>query len=224
MDYIIYKITNTVNGKSYIGFSSKTLKQRWRKHRHDAKTGRKTYLCNAIRKYGHRKFKKEILFETKILELAKSVMEEKFIKEHQTYWLHGIEYNMTMGGDGTLGHKHSRETREKMSKSHTGKKHTEITKKKLSKQRKGEGNPNYGRIFSKEYRSKIGSAVSGSKNGRAKRFLVTLPSGEQVKIEDRKGFCEQHNLKYNSVCSATRRGSPYQGYTFSEIKDAKFPH
>lgn len=224
MEYIIYKITNTVNTKSYVGFTSKTLKQRWRKHRHDAKTGRKTYLCNAIRKYGHQNFEKEVLFKTENEELAKSVMEEKCIKEHQTHWSHGSGYNMTMGGDGTLGHKHSEETRKKMSKSHTGKTHTEATKKKLSEQRKGEGNPNYGKTFSEEYRKKISAVTKGGKNPRAKKFTVTFPDGKVLQIDDRRGFCEAHDLKYFSVCSAVKRGSPYKGYFFEEIKDSKSRH
>jgi len=53
--------------------------------------------------------------------------------------------NMTDGGDGTIGQIVSKETRSKMSKSHTGKKLKEETRLKLSVIRKGDGNGMFGK-------------------------------------------------------------------------------
>ena len=50
----IYKITNVLNGKMYIGKTSSTIEERWKEHRHDATRKSKEYrpLYSAIQKYG----------------------------------------------------------------------------------------------------------------------------------------------------------------------------
>jgi len=219
MRFIIYQIQNKINDKKYIGFSSKSLEERWNKHCCDAKNGRKTYLCNAIRKHGKENFAIEVLHCCENLNITRDILEELYINKIGSHYLKGFGYNMTFGGEGTMGHKHSEETKKKMSKSHTGKKHSEDTKQKISDQKTGCGNPNFGRVFSKEHREKIGLAGKGSKNPRAKQYHVTTPAGETLTIADRMGFCEQHGLKYFSVTSSIRRGHSYRGYTFTEIKN-----
>lgn len=219
MKYIIYQIQNKINNKNYIGFSSKSVEKRWSKHCVDAKNGRNTYLCNAIRKYGTENFDTKIIHCCDNLDLAKNFLEQHYIKNLKSYYLDGNGYNMTLGGEGTIGHKHSNETKIKMSKSHTGRKHSDETKLKLSLQRTGVGNPNYGRDFSQEHKEKLGLASKGALNPRAKKFHVTLPDGKCITIDDRKGFCEQNNLKYFSVVSSIKRNTSYQGYTFKEITE-----
>jgi hypothetical protein len=54
--------------------------------------------------------------------------------------------NLTEGGDGSWGHKQSKETREKRSKSLTGIKRDEQHREKTSKARKGKGNGMYGKV------------------------------------------------------------------------------
>ena len=221
MKYIIYKLINIINGKSYIGFSSKNIEARWDKHCRDALMGRPTFLCNAIRKYGIDAFKREVILQTDSLIEARDKAETQFIQEYNTHWEGGQGYNMTLGGEGTMGHKHSKETREKMSKSHTGKKHTEFTKQKLSEQRKGKGNPNYGRDFSKEHRNKLSKSSKGANNPRAKTFLVTTPTGQEILVPDRSKFCLEQELNYFSVAASIRRGRPYKGYLFKECPKEK---
>ncbi len=100
---LIYKITNTVNGKVYIGKTSNTLEQRWGGHlrgvRKTAMAGLKLY--RAIRKYGPEVFTVEALYYAKTEEEL-SRMETFFIVLHQS---HKSEngYNMTMGGEGRTG-------------------------------------------------------------------------------------------------------------------------
>lgn len=53
---VIYKITNKINGKIYIGQTIVSLNQRWSKHKFDAKKGSKTAIHNALRKYGFNNF------------------------------------------------------------------------------------------------------------------------------------------------------------------------
>ena len=114
----IYKITNTVTGKAYIGFTSRTLEQRSREHFNSARAGVKNYFYNSIRKHGADKFKGEILFSSPDSEYCLNEMEKKYIAEHGTFGPGG--YNMTSGGEGTLGLVHTEETKSKMSKSKIG--------------------------------------------------------------------------------------------------------
>lgn len=63
----IYKITNTVNNKKYIG-QSVNIMDRWREHRKRANNGT-AYLYQAMRKYDISNFVFEILEECLVEEL-----------------------------------------------------------------------------------------------------------------------------------------------------------
>ena len=59
---IIYKITNLVNKKIYIGQTTGTLEKRFQRHKQDAISGRlDTHFARAIRKYGEENFSAEII-------------------------------------------------------------------------------------------------------------------------------------------------------------------
>jgi hypothetical protein len=53
---LIYKATNKINNKSYIGQTTETLDIRIRRHLYSIKTRRNYYFCNALRKYGKENF------------------------------------------------------------------------------------------------------------------------------------------------------------------------
>ncbi len=92
---VIYKITNLINGKSYVGQTSRTLKERFIEH---AKA--KTHLGNAIRKYGRKNFSVEVIEECTTPEQ---------LNEREIFWIahfnckHPNGYNFTDGGEGTHG-------------------------------------------------------------------------------------------------------------------------
>lgn len=108
--YSIYKITNTINDKVYIGFS-KDFATRVRKHKSDAKRG-KFPLHKAIQKHGWENFLVEEICCGKNKEYMLQEMEPYFIKLYNSRD-HG--YNCTMGGEGHSGFKISEETRKKRS-------------------------------------------------------------------------------------------------------------
>ena len=72
MDYIIYKLTNKINNKFYIGITSETLNHRWKGHCRKARFGSTSNLHQAIRKYGEENWSKEILFELIVFNVMKS--------------------------------------------------------------------------------------------------------------------------------------------------------
>lgn len=93
--WIIYKLTSPSN-KSYIGYTKRTLEERFQGHCKDTSRGR--VLVKAINKYGATAFNKEIIETVENLEEAKS---------REIYWIDHFKtnhrdfgYNMTKGGDG----------------------------------------------------------------------------------------------------------------------------
>lgn len=90
----IYKITNIVNRKSYIGLTYQTIEQRWKKHLQNADNIDYT-LYRAMRKYGKDKFTIEQIEE--VSDDILPVREQYWIEYYNTY-LSG--YNDTRGGEG----------------------------------------------------------------------------------------------------------------------------
>jgi group I intron endonuclease len=95
----IYRATNTINGKVYIGFTTHRPSRRINNHKHRSSTltelNNKFY--NAIRKYGWESFVWEIIYQSKDIDHTHHVMETYFINEHNSY---NQGYNSTSGGDG----------------------------------------------------------------------------------------------------------------------------
>jgi group I intron endonuclease len=128
---IVYKITNTVNGKCYIGATEKTLEERWNGHVKSSRLNKRNRLIShAIRKYGTDAFIIEILEEHPDRKHVFDVLEPKYILEHNTFGDNG--YNMTFGGEGFgVRHTHSDETKEKLRLSGLKRTHTPETREKL---------------------------------------------------------------------------------------------
>lgn len=117
-EYIVYLHTNLINGKRYVGITSRGAEVRWGKN--GTYYGERTYFRRAIEKYGWDNFKHEILFGGKRFSgrVAKR-LEQDLISLYDTFNPeHG--YNLTLGGDGTLGYTHSEETKKLQSLMHQG--------------------------------------------------------------------------------------------------------
>jgi group I intron endonuclease len=98
--YSIYRFTNLVNGKVYIGKTINTLAARIERHMFDVKAGSKYALHRAIRKYGIEQFDAEVIFVT-FDENDLAHYEKHFIAEYRSCTLDdSLGYNMTRGGDG----------------------------------------------------------------------------------------------------------------------------
>jgi group I intron endonuclease len=124
----IYKIKNLINDKVYVGCTIKTLKKRFEEHAWRClNTDSKTRFCNSIRKHGIENFSIELIEECDVSKIYER--EKFFINELKTY---EVGLNSTIGGEGCLGYKHSKEIREKISKaikngnSHKGKTYEDI--------------------------------------------------------------------------------------------------
>lgn len=146
---IIYKITNLINGKIYVGSD---------KNNNPEYYGSGKLLKQAIEKYGKENFKKETICECS--ELTDLIEKENYWIKHLGANLRGIGYNISdgyFGGDTFTNNPNKEKIRRNKSKaakqlfenpeykekvtknfknSFKGKKHTESTKLKISKTKK----------------------------------------------------------------------------------------
>lgn len=106
--YRVYKITSINNNKIYFGYTCRTLNARFYGHYYEQ---RNTIISRSLRKYGIDNFEIELLFEFACENLAKQ-KEIELIAEFRTNVLKypdGCGMNMTDGGEGARGFKHSLE-------------------------------------------------------------------------------------------------------------------
>jgi hypothetical protein len=102
MNYTIYRCTNVINSKVYIGKTSTTPKQRFKGHLKDARTDNPECIFHrALKKHGPLNFIIETLATTANPGEI-DLLEKKFIAENDCCILDGEHkgYNMTRGGDG----------------------------------------------------------------------------------------------------------------------------
>jgi len=96
---IIYKITNLVNNKIYIGQTIRTIKKRLLAHWYAAKCGKqsKTYLHKSMLKHGRTNFKIEELCKVDTLEELNEL--EEFLIQEFDSTNPVIGYNIKLGGN-----------------------------------------------------------------------------------------------------------------------------
>lgn len=175
---VIYKTTNLLNGKIYIGQDSANRK---------FYMGSGNAISNALKKYGKENFKKEILCHC----TSKQELDEKEIFYIKLYnsTNRKIGYNISEGGKGALGVKLTEKRKQIISNANKGKIMSPETRKKISI-------AHTGRIFSEKHKQKISSNhhnVSGKNNPmfgkthteKTKKFLKKInlgrkPTAEQI--------------------------------------------
>ena len=208
----LYRFTSP-SGKIYIGIT-KNVSKRWQQHARAANRGSKNTIHAAIRKYGFDNFKKEILI-TSTFSYVKE-MEVKAVAAFNCITPHG--YNLTKGGDGIVGFKHSDETKisiakalightvsdktkESLSKSLKGKKiHTDDSKRKISKFQ-------FRRQKSREMREKLSNSTKGKRAAHVTdEFLKTIQAkaAAAVRGQDQVKVTCIHCRKTGGIAPMTR--------------------
>lgn len=187
----IYKITNLVNQKVYIG-QSWNIEERWNKHKlnknYSYKKGKNTknHLYSAFQKYGIENFDYSVLVELQeccLTQFLLDYFECKYIKEFDS--LNTKKgYNLKEGGSqGRLSASLKATVSKSLKKyyelnvsSNKGKKYTEEERKKMSERNKGKTYSNEykkhmsevlkGRIFTTEWKENISKSLKGKKGKR----------------------------------------------------------
>jgi group I intron endonuclease len=213
--FLIYKITNNLNGKIYIG-------QHQTENVDDGYMGSGMVIKQAVAKYGADNFTKEILYFCTDWDTMNSmeevIVDEAFVKRKDTY-------NMKTGGrqgilseesrrksseahkGKPLSEEHKRkllesrkgkplpeETKRKISEAHKGKRASEETKRKLSEAHKGRSSPNKGKLMTEEQKRRISETLKGKKrkplSEETKRKISEAHKGKPKSEETKRKISE----------------------------------
>lgn len=216
---IIYKATNKINRKSYVGQTRLSLKQRKRLHiDHAKKKLFKSYFHNAIRKYGEKNFVWEVLISVKDRDELMN-FERHYIKSLNTKIPKG--YNLTDGGECLIGDKNpmfGKKQSEKCKRINRemrlGKKQSKaLVEKRISKIRGKNHYFNNGSKRGKEIREEH-SQRWDKNNPFRKTWILISPVGEMLMIRKLKTFCEERGFSYNSMRGALPKYGHSNGYKF----------
>ena len=180
----IYKITNTVNNKVYIGQTVQTNpKMRWYAHLADARRGKKSYLYDSIRKYGKESFVWEII------DFAGSI-EELNVKEE--YWLNYykeqgiVVYNNREAGNNKT---HSPESIERMKIAQKLRHATRVVggwKRRDGGAMKGKAHPGKGTKRTEEQRERIKTAINNMLENNREEYCKKLSEAQKRRWAIRK--------------------------------------
>lgn len=155
---IIYKITNQINNKVYIGQTIKTLEERWKQHLRLTRNKDHKHLYEAINKYGKDNFTIEII------DRAQDINE---LNEKEKYWVDyynsldpNIGYNNIEGGiTNPMNY-------ENIKKYHINKMRSIEVRNKISNTMK---KLRQERGFSQETRNKISEKLKGNQHFKGKK-------------------------------------------------------
>lgn len=184
---IIYKITNLIDQKVYIGQTTVGLDKRWQAHQKIAKNGeRSTHLYDAMRCDGTENFQcEQVVKANSEEELNKAEIE--LIQQFSSFD-RNFGYNIDLGGSG--GTPRTQETKTKISQIHLGRVFTEEHKKALSIAHLGKSSPKKGIPLSEETKQKMKTSHWSRNGGIPSTLGKTWKESEEVrkkKSESQKG-------------------------------------
>lgn len=214
--YIIYKHTNLINNKVYIGQTSfSNPEKRW------GKNGEKYYTCyyfySAIKKYGWENFSHEIL-ETGLNKEEAANKERFYIQLYKSNQIN-FGYNLTSGGEKQKIL--SSQSREKMSLAKKGKPLSEEHKKHISEVTCGKNNPNYGHKCPEEVKRKI-----SDKNSKPIQCVETgivyknrIEAAQAVGLKNHRSITTALKESWRTAGKDKNNNIRYHWKYFSEIKE-----
>lgn len=160
--WVIYAAIHTSSGSTYVGQTSRTFTKRKEEHLRDAGSRRQKLFHATLNKYGADSFEWKILCEgIESFDEACRIEVEWILKLNAHVSQGGL--NLTFGGEGSTGFKHTLESRKKIGEAHKGKPKSADQRKKMgaaiSAARKGK---KYGsRHLSNESRERMRQAQLG---------------------------------------------------------------
>jgi group I intron endonuclease len=227
---VIYKITNKLDNKIYIGQTLQNVSKRWIQHKSDARARKDhSVIHRAMNKHGIENFEITTITECRSLEEMND-KEQYFIALLKSLVPAG--YNVSLGGEN---HKHSEETKKKLSAAKKGVKRGYTWNKgipvspetllKLSLAQKGENNGMFGKKHSEETKRKIATKATNRKYSkesvekRTKKLRKPILCHEINKIFDScKSAAEYCHIAPQSVTQVAKgQRKQCYGLTFSFI-------
>lgn len=168
--HYIYKITNHINQKVYIG-QTKDISKRWYQHKKETEKEQPSMIVNsAMKKYGIDNFTIEIIVSC-LDQNSANEAEEICIKQENSHISNGKGYNVSNGGSVApkteefkrkvsqtlMGHEVSQEARNKISKGNIGKVRSDEFKNNV-------GDFWRGKERSEEHRQNLAKSLKGNQN------------------------------------------------------------
>lgn len=229
--FTVYCHINKINGKRYVGITSREVKKRWL----NGKGYQGNYhFNNAIKKYGWDNFEHQIIAENLTKEDAEKI-EIKLIKEWNLQDAK-LGYNLADGGNVI-----NDETKKKISKTLQGHKVSNETKQKISMALKNRTvNPKVidslvayrkGRLLSEEHKRKISESEKGKMVNNQTREKLRIAAmgnknmlGKKHSDEARKKMSENYkgkrkvkNIKSNIVYNSIKEAAEAENVTWGTI-------
>lgn len=194
MKVYIYKITNLINNKIYIG-QTINIEERWRHHREipyrKNSKERNRPLYRAIKKYGLDNFKFEIIDEVGNLEIA---------NEKEIYYISKFNssidengYNLELGGNNGLK--------------------SDYTKEKISKAHKGYGGGSFGKRKGESYRAIRVKCLNNNKIYPSIMDCADDLFGVDTELS------KKASIKISNIINPNSNKFTYKGYSFRAIDD-----
>ena len=214
---IVYKITNLINNKVYIGQTVQKPYRRWKRHKQNCRLTNLTYpLYNSMRKHGIENFTFDVILECETLEELNKMEKLAIINFDSTNPEKG--YNISLGGNNKG--KHSEETKRKISQSQVGSKNhmfgrkgslSPLFGKKLSEERKllmsiyrkGKPSPNKGKKLNQETKEKIKKANIGKKLSKETKLKISESLKGKKHYNYGKNRSKEILLKYSKFYKIT---------------------
>lgn len=204
---IIYKTTNLINGKFYVGQHNTSA--------NDGYLGSGKILKQAICKYGKDNFKREILEHC----------DSENINEKEIFWIaelsatdKNIGYNIAIGGSGNGNRIWTDVQREHMRLLNLGKILSDETKNKISMAMIGDRNPNYGNHWNDDQKKKASELRKGIPlENETRQKIIKWASENENPFKNKTHSLEQKE-KWRRDRRGTRLGekNTFYGKTHSE--------
>lgn len=217
--FYVYRVTNQINGKFYIGVHKTD-------NPHDSYLGSGKAIQRAIRKYGRNSFIKETLYAFEDEASAYDKERDILIEE-----IHDpLCYNMNEGGHGSWTFVNSTrdqrpnpmkdpETRKKNLASRRANETDESRARKSAQSRvniqkaidhnTGRSRPRQSEIMKeKSYWIEMWADKEAVRDKMSSTFIVESPDGSTYTTNRLQEFCDSHNLTYVSVWNSSRTGKP----------------
>lgn len=198
MTGIIYKYTSP-SGKSYIG---QTIDPERRMEQHRKMKGDDAFH-RAIKKYGFDNFTYEVLVTVDLdneqeLKQKLDFFERFYIRKYHTY---GKGYNMTLGGDGSLGRVTSEETRHKISEANKGKHNHQLGRKHSDEEKQKMSLAQRGKVISEDTKKKMSEAKINYVpwNKGLKGVQLAWNKGKSPSDESRRKMSEAAKLRWERI-------------------------
>ena len=199
----IYKTTNLINGRIYIGQKKGTINLSY--------LGSGKLIEKAILRYGKNNFRLEVLAFATTKPMLDG-LEMKFIYEYRQVFGKEFLYNIMNGGEGNtnplseetkkkislkaLGRPKSKEHKRKLREVNIGKKLSKETRKKMSDSFSG-------RVFSEEHKRKIGLALIGNKHTLGRKHTEEAKNKLRNNLSKHKIDCQCSvciRIRNSNVC------------------------